>query len=102
VEPKKWSGSGTGAGAIAWLFGLAAILSFFWAEIEWQSRAGDSIGIGTSGYALVLYARAIALAAIGTVFAVLSAGVTMIENLRLFHRSIHSVAESPSPDQVRR
>ncbi len=47
------------------VFFLMAICVFGWAEYYWDTVPQGSIGIGTSGYALVLYTRALALAVMG-------------------------------------
>jgi len=63
---------------------VAAILSFLWAELHWDiaSPIGTGgIGIGTSGYAAVLYQRAIALAALSAALAAI--GIFRRERLNL-------------------
>jgi hypothetical protein len=50
---------------------VGAAMSLLWAEVNWEGAAltGGGIGIGTSGYATVLYARAASLGALSVAFA---------------------------------
>lgn len=72
------------------VFATWAILSFFYAELEWQTvRPKDGgIGMGTSTYVLVLYARPIALACISAALAIIAHGGFIVRKLRISHRSV--------------
>ncbi|MGD9544978.1 hypothetical protein [Methylocystis sp.] len=67
------------------LFAVLAIFSFIWAEFEWDfaTPRSESVGIGTSGYALVLYARSIALGCISGALAILSHGDLVLRWMRI-------------------
>jgi glycine cleavage system aminomethyltransferase T len=52
---------------------MTALAALAWAELNWSlatlGPSGGGIGIGTSGYASVLYGRAIALGVMSAAFA---------------------------------
>jgi hypothetical protein len=62
---------------------IGAVMSLLWAEVNWEGAGftGGGIGIGTSGYAAVLYARATSLAVLSVAFAAI--GVFRRERLNV-------------------
>jgi hypothetical protein len=72
-----------------------------WAELNWSlatlGPSGGGIGIGTSGYASVLYGRAIALGVMSAAFAAIGVlpvatliSLSVIEKRRELRRSLKS------------
>lgn len=70
-------------------FSIWSIIAFIYAEIEWDIKTpkDGGIGVGASAYALVLYARPIALACISAALALLSHGDLIVRWLRVSYRT---------------
>lgn len=88
---------------LALIAALAAILAFINAELHWQAAGNRdasgliSTGVGQSAYAMVLYARAIALAALSVAFSGLALFARKIEEGRLHIRQAGAAPEPPAP-----
>jgi hypothetical protein len=72
------------------VFLTLAVISFVYAELQWQltSAKDGMIGMGTSAYATVLYTRPIALACISAALAIISHGDLTVRNARVSRREV--------------
>lgn len=89
-QPRRVDAQGANWMLAAKIFAWLAFLTLAFAEIDWQLRTlnAQSVGVGSSGYALVGYARAIALGALATGCAVISIAVRADVDLRVFMRDV--------------
>jgi hypothetical protein len=84
IKPSGWKASRF----FSVVFLTLAVISFIYAELQWQltSAKDGMIGMGTSAYATVLYARPIALACISAALAIISHGDLIVRNARVSRR----------------
>jgi hypothetical protein len=80
------------------LFLGAALLSLGWAELSWQGERATSVGIGTSGYALVLFARPLVFAAISIALATIGLLMQRVQEMELWYRELPPNEGPPNAD----
>jgi hypothetical protein len=74
-----------------------AVTSLVYAELQWQTLGTGSVGIGTSGYALVLFSRPIALGAISAAFATIGILKKQPREFDLRYRTISDEGTAKAP-----